>query len=284
VKNITKSIKITRNAKAEADTDLASRSGRRLKLKNLQKIYRQTNEEDSFVAMQDLSLELAAGEFVSIIGESGCGKSTLFRMIAGLESPSSGTVFFGGEEVCGTSPDRGLMFQEHTLFPWLSVKDNIVFALKSSGQYKSAADTIDHLIETAGLQRFADSYPHQLSGGMRQRAALIRSLAVSPDLLLLDEPLGALDNFTRMSLQDEIIRLWQERKNTMMLITHDVDEAIYLSNKVVVMSPRPGRISRIIEVPLSYPRNRASSDFIQLRTQLLKYLNFATEVQQEYYL
>ena len=165
------------------------------------------------------------------------------------------------------------MFQEHTLFPWLSVKDNIIFALKSSGRYKSAASNIDKLIDTAGLRRFADSYPHQLSGGMRQRAALIRSLAVSPDLLLLDEPLGALDNFTRMSLQDEIIRLWQKRKNTMMMITHDVDEAIYLSNRVVVMSPRPGRISKIIEVPMSYPRNRTTADFVQLRTRLLKHLN-----------
>ena len=157
-------------------------------------------------------------------------------------------------------------------------------ATPSSGRYKEYASTIDPLIEKVGLKEFANSYPHQLSGGMRQRAAVIRSLAVSPDVLLLDEPLGALDSFTRMVLQDEIIRLWKERENTMVMITHDVDEAVYLSNRIIVMSPRPGRIIEIVTVPMSYPRNRGSSEFSSLRTRLLKLLNFAADVEQDYYL
>jgi ABC-type nitrate/sulfonate/bicarbonate transport system ATPase subunit len=224
------------------------------------------------------------GEFVSIVGTSGCGKTTLLRIIAGLEIPTRGEVICGDEKVLGTSPDRGLVFQEHTLFPWLTVRKNMQFAIESSRQKKANSEMIDSLLKTAGLYDFANSYPHQLSGGMRQRAALIRSLAVVPSVLLLDEPLGALDSFTRMTLQDEIIRLWNEYGNTMMLITHDVDEAIYLSQRIVVMSPRPGRITDIINVPMSYPRNRGATDFADLRIRLLKLLNFASDVQEDYYL
>jgi len=147
---------------------------------------------------------------------------------------------------------------------------------------RSNTEIADSLLKTVGLYEFANSFPHQLSGGMRQRVALIRSLAVSPEVLLLDEPLGALDSFTRMTLQDEIIRLWQERGNSMILITHDVDEAIYLSQRIIVMSPRPGRITEIINVPSSYPRNRGASDFAELRVKLLKLLNFAQDIQQDY--
>jgi len=255
-----------------------------IEIKNLSKSFSRTDMSEPLCAIKDLSLDIKAGEFVSIVGASGCGKSTLLRTIAGLEKPTSGAVLCDGKEICGTSPDRGLMFQEHTLFPWLTVRKNILFALKSSKRYDTNGNTVAALIETAGLKDFANSYPHQLSGGMRQRASLIRSLAVSPDVLLLDEPLGALDSFTRMMLQDEIIRLWKERGNTMILITHDVDEAIYLSNRIVVMSPRPGRIAEIVEVPMRFPRNRGASDFAELRSRLLKRLNFASDVEQDYYL
>lgn len=255
-----------------------------IEIQNLNKTFSRTDREGSFCAIEDLSLTIGAGEFVSIVGTSGCGKSTLLRTIAGLEKPSAGKIFCDGKEVVGTSVDRGLMFQEHTLFPWLTVKKNILFALKAAKRYDTKEKLVDFLMETAGLKEFANSYPHQLSGGMRQRAALIRSLAVSPDVLLLDEPLGALDSFTRMVLQDEIIRLWQERGNTMVLITHDVDEAIYLSKRIVVMAPRPGRISEIVEVPMSYPRNRGTSEFANLRNRLLKSLNFAPDIQEDYYL
>ncbi|MCL2194884.1 MAG: ABC transporter ATP-binding protein [Oscillospiraceae bacterium] len=250
-----------------------------IEIKHLNKTF-----DDEFCAIEDLSLTIAAGEFVSIVGTSGCGKSTLLRTIAGLEAPTGGEILCGGKPVHGTSPDRGLMFQEHALFPWLTVRKNVIFALKASGRYGANGGSVGALLETAGLAEFADAYPHQLSGGMRQRAALIRSLAVSPDVLLLDEPLGALDSFTRMVLQDEIIRLWQARGNTMVLITHDVDEAIYLSNRIIVMAPRPGRIAEIIDVPMGYPRNRGTSDFADLRKRLLKRLDFAAEVEQEYYL
>jgi ABC-type nitrate/sulfonate/bicarbonate transport system ATPase subunit len=256
----------------------------RIEIKNLNKTFARADSGGTLCAIASLYLTVEPGEFVSIVGASGCGKSTLLRIIAGLETPTQGEVSCDGLKIDGTSPDRGLVFQEHTLFPWLTVRKNIVFALKASGRYEAYKDNIDAFLEKAGLSDFADSFPHQLSGGMRQRAALVRSLAVSPEVLLLDEPLGALDSFTRMTLQDEIIRLWNERGNTMLLITHDVDEAVYLSQRIIVMSPRPGRIIDVIDVPMSYPRNRGASDFENLRIQLLRQLNFASDVQQDYYL
>ena len=256
----------------------------RIKILDLHKTYKRAGTNEDFAALENFNLTINSGEFISIVGASGCGKSTLLRMIAGLETPTRGEIICDGKNVTGASPDRGLVFQEHALFPWLTIRKNIIFALKSSGRYNEYAHRIDRLIEKVDLKEFANSYPHQLSGGMRQRAAVIRSLAVSPDVLLLDEPLGALDSFTRMALQDEIIRLWKERENTMVMITHDVDEAVYLSTKIVVMSPRPGRISEIIPVQMSYPRNRASSEFSGLRTHLLKTLNFAADAEQDYYL
>lgn len=254
----------------------------KIEIQGLNKMFKRADTTENFCAIENLSLEIESGEFVSIVGTSGCGKSTLLRIIAGLETPTQGEVLCGGKAISGTSPNRGMVFQEHTLFPWMTVRKNIVFALKAAKCEKTP--NIDNLLETAGLTEFANSFPHQLSGGMRQRAALIRSLAVSPDILLLDEPLGALDSFTRMVLQDEIIRLWKERGNTMLLITHDVDEAVYLSNRIIVMSPRPGRIAEIVSVPMSYPRNRGASDFAEIRTRLLKRLNFASDTQMDYYL
>jgi len=256
----------------------------KIEVKNLNKTFALSDSDSTLCAISDLNLTVEPGEFVSIVGTSGCGKSTLLRIIAGLETPTQGDVECDGQKIDGTSPDRGLVFQEHTLFPWLTVRKNIVFALKSSKRYEMYKDDIDAFLEKAGLSDFADSFPHQLSGGMRQRAALVRSLAVSPEVLLMDEPLGALDSFTRMTLQDEIIRLWNERRNTMLLITHDVDEAVYLSQRIIVMSPRPGRIIDNIKIPMSYPRNRSASDFESLRIQLLRQLNFASDVQQDYYL
>lgn len=255
----------------------------RIEIMGLNKTFESSTQERLCV-INDMNFTINAGEFISIVGASGCGKSTLLRIIAGIESPTNGSLLCDGNIINGTSPDRGMVFQEHALFPWLTIRKNIIFALKSSGRYKDNAQNINPLIEKVGLKEFANAYPHQLSGGMRQRAAVIRSLAVSPNVLLLDEPLGALDSFTRMVLQDEIIRLWKERENTMVMITHDVDEAVYLSNKIIVMSPRPGRITEVVEVPMSYPRNRGSSEFSKLRTHLLKQLNFAADVEQDYYL
>jgi len=254
-----------------------------VEIKDLTKLFaHQGSADDTLLALDNINVNIEPGEFVTLLGASGCGKSTLLRIIAGLEIPTKGSALFEGERINGTSPSRGLVFQEHTLFAWLTVRGNIEFALKGSGLYKKEKHKIADWLKVAGLTEFANNYPHQLSGGMRQRAALVRALAVSPDVLLLDEPLGALDSFTRMNLQDELIRLWQERGNTMIMVTHDVDEAIYLSQRIVIMSPRPGRISKILTVPHSYPRNRASSDFTALRTELLKFMDFAHETQEEY--
>jgi ABC-type nitrate/sulfonate/bicarbonate transport system ATPase subunit len=254
-----------------------------VEIKGLSKIFaRQGSTDTTLQALDNIDLNIEKGEFVTLLGASGCGKSTLLRIIAGLEVPTVGEALFNGEPIKGTNSQRGLVFQEHTLFSWLTVRNNIAFALKSTKQYKSKKKDIDGWLALAGLTDFANNYPHQLSGGMRQRAALVRALSVAPEVLLLDEPLGALDSFTRMSLQDELIRLWRENGNTMIMVTHDIDEAIYLSERIVVMSPRPGRISKVLDVSMSYPRNRASSDFTVLREQLLKFMDFAQDVQEEY--
>ncbi len=253
-----------------------------VEIRNLSKVFARQGADDTLHALDNVSVDIRTGEFVTLLGASGCGKSTLLRIIAGLEIPTQGEALFNGGRICGTSPKRGLVFQEHTLFAWLTVRQNIEFALKMSRQYNGCKCDIDKWLAVAGLTEFTANYPHQLSGGMRQRAALVRALAVSPDVLLLDEPLGALDSFTRMNLQDELVRLWRSRGNTMIMVTHDVDEAIYLSQRIVIMSPRPGRISKIVDVPQSYPRNRASSDFTALRNEILKFMDFAKELQQDY--
>ncbi|MDR0648426.1 MAG: ABC transporter ATP-binding protein [Synergistaceae bacterium] len=253
-----------------------------ISIQNVTKIFARTDLDSTLVALESVNMEIRPAEFISIVGTSGCGKSTLLRIIAGLEAATFGQVRCDGEIIAGTNPKRGLVFQEHSLFPWLSVRDNIAFGLRAAGRYKSGADLVDGLISRVGLSEFSGSYPHQLSGGMRQRVSLVRALVVSPDVLLLDEPLGALDSFTRMNIQDEILKLWNEHKNTMILITHDVDEAIYLSQRIYIMSPRPGRIVKEIPLGMSYPRNRGSSEFTAVRSEILRRLDFAKEEQEEY--
>ncbi|MDR3164186.1 MAG: ABC transporter ATP-binding protein [Synergistaceae bacterium] len=253
-----------------------------ISIQNVTKIFARADLNSTLVALENVNMEIQPAEFVSIVGTSGCGKSTLLRIIAGLESVTFGQAYCDGEVIAGANPKRGLVFQEHSLFPWLSVRDNIAFGLRATGRYKSGADMVDRLISRVDLSEFADSYPHQLSGGMRQRVSLVRALVVSPDVLLLDEPLGALDSFTRMNIQDELLKLWNEHKNTMILITHDVDEAIYLSQRIYIMSPRPGRIVKEIPLRMSYPRNRGSSEFTVVRNEILRRLDFAKEEQEEY--
>ncbi|MDR0380814.1 MAG: ABC transporter ATP-binding protein [Oscillospiraceae bacterium] len=232
--------------------------------------------------LKDVSLTVGRNEFISIIGPSGCGKTTLLRLIAGLSSPLSGELLMNGAPIKTASSERGYIFQSSGLFPWLTVEKNIAAGLKARGLYKARKSEVQRYVDLVGLGGFEKSYPHQISGGMAQRAAIARALINNPEVLLLDEPLGALDSFTRMSLQDELIRLWRERGNTMVMVTHDIDEAIYLSRRIVMMSPRPGRIVQILDVPMSYPRNRAAGDFTALRTQILKRMDFARDVQEEY--
>jgi ABC-type nitrate/sulfonate/bicarbonate transport system ATPase subunit len=226
-------------------------------------------------ALAGVMLDIAAGQLVSLVGPSGCGKSTLLRLIAGLDSPSSGELFVGDEPITGPSAQRGLVFQDPNLFPWLTIRKNIESGLVARGVLREKRAEVDEFMQLVGLEAFADAFPHQLSGGMAQRAALARALINHPRVLLLDEPLGALDAFTRMRMQDEVLRIWRARGTTMLLVTHDIDEAIYMSDRIVIMTPRPARIERSIGVDLPRPRQRNDARFLQLRTQILEMLHFA---------
>jgi ABC-type nitrate/sulfonate/bicarbonate transport system ATPase subunit len=227
------------------------------------------------VALAEVSLAVVAGEMVSLIGPSGCGKSTLLRLIAGLEVPDSGELKIGDEAITSPGAERGLVFQDPNLFPWLTVRRNIQAGLVARGVLGAKRNEVDNFMRLVGLEAFANAYPHHLSGGMAQRVALARALINHPRVLLLDEPLGALDAFTRMRMQDEVLRLWQARRTTVLLVTHDIDEAIYMSDRIVIMTPRPGRIERIIPVALDRPRQRNSPEFLRLRVEILELLHFA---------
>ncbi len=220
-------------------------------------------------------MSLDDGELVSLIGPSGCGKSTLLRLIAGLDFPDSGEIIVDDEPVTGPSAQRGLVFQDPNLFPWLTVRKNIEAGLIARGVLKQRESEADDFIRLVGLETFANAYPHHLSGGMSQRVALARALVNHPKVLLLDEPLGALDAFTRMRMQDEVLRLWQAHQTTMLLVTHDIDEAIYMSDRIVMLTQRPGRIEQGISIDLDRPRDRTSHAFLQLRAQILEHLHFA---------
>ncbi len=248
-----------------------------IEIKDVSKIFRRSDEQQTLTALDHVNLSIKPGEFVSIVGASGCGKSTMLRIIAGLEKPTLGEVVFDGTPVTGTSEKRGLVFQNHALFPWLTVWDNILFGLRSTGKVndKEKVNLAEKLLKQVGLEKFKKSFPNQLSGGMSQRVALVRALANEPDALLLDEPLGALDAFTRMSIQDALIDLWKSEENTMVLITHDVDEAIYLSQRVIIMSPRPGRVIEDLKIDLPYLRNRSDKNFTYYRNHILEKLDFA---------
>ncbi len=227
------------------------------------------------LAMAGLSLSIMAGEFVSIVGPSGCGKSTLLRLIAGLDAPDAGELRIDADLITAPNAERGLVFQDPNLFPWLTVRHNIQVGLVTRGVLHEKREEVGEFMRLVGLEAFANAYPHHLSGGMAQRVALARSLINHPKVLLLDEPLGALDAFTRMRMQDEVLRLWQARRTTMLLVTHDIDEAIYMSDRIVIMTPSPGRIERTISVALERPRQRSSPEFLHLRGEILEMLHFA---------
>ncbi len=236
------------------------------------------NSEDSAKrthALDTVSLSVAAGELVSLVGPSGCGKSTLLRLIAGLDGPDSGELWVGAQRITGPSAERGLVFQDPNLFPWLTVRRNIQAGLVARGVLHQKRHEVDEFTRLVGLEGFSNAFPHHLSGGMAQRVALARALINHPKVLLLDEPLGALDAFTRMRMQDEVLRLWQARQTTMLLVTHDIDEAIYMSDRILIMTPGPGRIERTIVVSLDRPRQRNSPEFFRLRGDILELLHFA---------
>lgn len=219
-------------------------------------------------ALEDISFSVEEGEFLSVIGVSGCGKSTLIRIIGGLETASSGTVLVNGQAVLKPTRKIGFVFQDHRLLPWLTVTENIRLALNKDE--KNQKETVEKYLTLVGLEKFADAYPKQLSGGMAQRVAIARSLANRPDILLLDEPFGALDAMTRISMQQELQKIWKAQKTTMILITHDIDEAVYLGQRVVVMSPRPGKIKKIVPVSNICHYDRTGTDFAITKEHIYK--------------
>lgn len=247
---------------------------KKLEFKNVSKVFEKVDEDEKTHVLKDINLSIDNNEFVSIVGPSGCGKSTMLRLISGLIKPSLGSLLLDDEKIEGPSSRKGMVFQNPTLFPWLKVGENVEF----SGNLKNGEDidekTIELMLEKVGLEDFKNSYPKELSGGMAQRVSLIRTMIMKPEVFLLDEPLGSLDAFTRMNMQDEILKLWQEEKNLMIMVTHDVEEAVYMSSKIIIMEPRPGRIKKVVDIDLSYPRDRTSQEFVAYRNKILKILNY----------
>jgi ABC-type nitrate/sulfonate/bicarbonate transport system ATPase subunit len=221
--------------------------------------------------LRDVSLSVRAGEFVCLLGPSGCGKSTLLNMVGGFDTPSTGSIEIDGQPVTGPDPKRVFVFQEYGIFPWASVWDNVALGLRHRPKDEVARIT-QHYVELVGLAGFEKSFPSELSGGMRQRVAVARALAVSPDVVFMDEPLGALDSLTRLAMRSELLRLWQSEGMTILFVTHDVDESIQLADRVVVMSPRPGRIAEIVPVEMPHPRDVGSPEYGRIKNRLYELL------------
>lgn len=239
----------------------------KVKIDGVKKIFNGRSGE--MTALNGINMDILDNEFVCVVGPSGCGKSTLLNIIAGLMEPTSGSVYVDGKKVQGTGVERGVVFQQYALFPWLTVKKNVEFGLKLKNLPKDEIEeTAMKYIRMVDLEKFANAYPKELSGGMKQRVAIARAYAVNPEVLLMDEPFGALDAQTRTQLQSELLKTWQEERKTCFFITHDVEEAIILAQRVVIMSARPGRIKEIVEVDIPYPRTqetRMNATFVELK-------------------
>ena len=250
----------------------------KLKIDNVVKEYEGRNGKT--VALNGVNLDIKENEFICVVGPSGCGKSTLLNIIAGLHEPTSGAAYLDGKKIEGTGVERGVVFQQYALFPWRTVLKNVMFPLEMKKTPKAEAEAIAlKYIKAVGLAGFENSYPKELSGGMKQRVAIARAYAADPEVLLLDEPFGALDAQTRVQLQTELLETWQKEKKTCFFITHDVDEAIILAQRVIIMSARPGRIKKIVDVDIPYPRTQATKTdprFLELKTEVWN------EVYQEY--
>ena len=252
------------------DRETVETGAPKISVRDVRKTFTLKNEE--FVALGGVDLDIADNEFVTVVGPSGCGKSTLMNILAGLDEPSAGTALVDGTPVDGPGPERGVIFQQYALFPWLTVRQNVEFGLKTAKVPRAERrERADYFIRMVGLEQFADALPKMLSGGMKQRCAIARAYAVNPSILLMDEPFGALDALTRVKLQEQLLDTWSQEKRTVMFITHDVDEAVFLANRVIVMAARPGRIFDVIDVDLPYPRTedvRLSPEFGELRNRV----------------
>lgn len=253
--------------------------GKTLSIQNVNKSF--TVDGQKVDVLKDINLEIQESEFIAIVGHSGCGKSTLLKIIAGLEKNDTGLVTVDGNEVKGPGMDRGMIFQEHRLFPWMSIEKNVQLGLKGLSKEEKIKFS-DQYLELVKLSEFKKAYPSQLSGGMSQRAAIARSLVSQPEILLLDEPFGALDALTKIELQEELLKIRERFHNTMIMVTHDIEEAVFLADRIVVMSARPGRIKDVIEVELGKYRDRGGSDFAYYKKKIFDYFFEEKTVVPEY--
>lgn len=231
--------------------------------------------------LEDIDLSVADGELLVIVGHSGCGKSTLLKNIAGLEEPTTGDILLDGKKIAGPGPDRTMIFQEHRLFPWMTIEENVAFGLHDRPKAE-CRDLVRSYLSLVQLEGFEESYPHELSGGMSQHPAIARALATKPEVLLLDEPFGALDALTKMDLQDELLSIRDREKTTMVMVTHDIEEAVYLADRIVVMAERPGKIAEIVPIELGRPRDRGSADFAYYTRRVLSHFVKPKEKQIDY--
>jgi NitT/TauT family transport system ATP-binding protein len=232
------------------------------------------NGKETVDSLTDINVRVDDGEFICILGPSGCGKTTLLRIVAGLENPTTGRVLIDDVQIDRPNPKLGMIFQDYSLYPWRTVNENIVFGLELRGVGKEQrAKIAQEYLELAGLSGFGNSYPYELSGGMRQRVAVVRALAVDPSVLLMDEPFGALDAQTRNRLQHDLLEIWDKTKKTILFVTHSVDEAVFLSDRIVVLTPRPGHVCEVLPIVLERPRDRTSVEFAKIRRYVLDLIN-----------
>lgn len=253
-----------------------------VKIKDLSKTF--SIDGKKLQVLDEINLDIEEGKFVSIVGASGCGKSTLLKILVGLEKATEGDAYVESRKVTDPSIDCGMVFQEARLYPWMSVKENISYGITKGLNKEQKEEEVQKHIEMVGLKGFENALPKQLSGGMQQRASIARALVNRPKVLLLDEPFGALDALTRINMQMELMNIWKSENNTMILVTHDIDEAIFLGDEVVVMSDRPGKIKKVIPIDLPRPRDRSSEDFIRIRKKIYGEFFENTNLEVEYYI
>lgn len=255
-----------------------------IKLENVNKFYTDTDGNEVH-ALKNINLTVGDGEFVCIVGPSGCGKSTLLEIVAGLLEPTDGGVMLDGERINGTSRDIGVVFQDASLFPWRTIRKNVAFGMEVAKLPKEEREKqIEKYISMVNLNGFENKYPSQLSGGMRQRAGLARTFAAEPKVILMDEPFSAVDHLTRCTLQEELIQIWQKERKTILFVTHDINEAVFLSNRVVLLGPRPSSVQQIYDIPYPHKRNRNAAELLEIAARIAKDINSAgQDIPEDYY-
>lgn len=255
-----------------------------IKINNVSKTYK-NNENVAFKSLENVNLTIEEGEFICLLGPSGCGKSTLLNLMAGFDKPSLGEIFINDSQVKEPSSNYVTIFQNHGLLPWRSVKKNVELGLEARKISKEERSKIaDEYIELVGLSKFSKHHPSELSGGMQQRVAIARALAVDPEIIFMDEPFGALDAMTRMNMQEEISNIWENKKKTIIFVTHDIEEAVFLADKIIIMTPGPGKVKSIIKVPMGRKRDRTSEDFLKIRDKVFLEFQMKKELHMEYYI